>query len=575
MKHNKERAKNFSRRDLVKTAAAGISAVALPRMVAPEAKAAGIPKRWDKGADVVIVGAGITGISASIEAAENGASVLLIEKNFDVGGHAILSGAVMGLAGGNSLQKKYGIVDSPDLYFRDLMNNPDFRYNDTELVRTFCDWSAPSFEWLLAHGVIFVDKSPYEMEGAGPQGGKRFQNPIWSGGVGAASPTGTNGTALIRPLEAAARKLGVQILLEHSLSGIVRENSFSGKVLGITATNQGKTLNIQARKGVIIGTGGHSSNINFRRVFDPRLTEEYQVVGEAYSRQDGDGEIAAMLIGGSLWGAANQTLERHGEYPDTMDKPPAIGTRYPISIGGRNLDTLINSPIFNRMRATGLAIKDARPGNATAVAATAASTYQNIIHVNQAGLRFVNEAAFGFEWITACLALNGGTGNGGGPIWAIFDAEGAKRENWNCAPPHVDPDGWFFSGNTLPELAARIVNQYQKRPMPGHALEDTVTRYNSFVDAGEDKDFGKPNPKFKIVTPPFYAAWNTPGVHDCLSGLRINSKAQVIDLYGQVIPNLYCGGESAGGFSQHGVSKGIVFGRIAGREAARSNSGKA
>ena len=101
----------------------------------------------------------------------------------------------------------------------------------------------------------------------------------------------------MRPLEASARKLGVQILLRHSMTGLVREEQFSGKVLGITATHEGKTLNIQAKKGVILSTGGHTSNVNFRRIFDPRLTEEYQVVGEPYSRQSGDGEIAAMQVG--------------------------------------------------------------------------------------------------------------------------------------------------------------------------------------------------------------------------------------------------------------------------------------
>jgi hypothetical protein len=134
----------------------------------------------------------------------------------------------------------------------------------------------------------------------------------------------------------------------------------------------------------------------------------------------------------------------------------------------------------------------------------------------------------------------------------------------------VDPEGWFFSAKTIAELAGTILSKYQKRPMPAAGLEQAVARYNSFVDAGRDMDFGKPTPKYKIQTPPFYAAWSTPCIHDCVSGLRINAKAQVIDLRGQVIPALYCGGESAGGFNQHGLAKCLVFGRIAGREAARS-----
>ena len=96
----------------------------------------------------------------------------------------------------------------------------------------------------------------------------------------------------------------------------------------------------------------------------------------------------------------------------------------------------------------------------------------------------------------------------------------------------------------------------------------TVRRYNDFVEWGEDKDFGKPAPKYKIETPPFYTAWATPVIHDTRAGLRINGRCQVIDTAGKVIPGLYCGGESAGGFSQHGLARAVVQGRIAGIEAA-------
>ncbi len=553
MKETEATKKDLSRRDFVRTAAAGIGASALAGIGAEGAEAANVTRHWDKVADVVIVGAGATGLPASIEAAEHGASVIVIEQNYDIGGHAIESGGNIALGGGTSLQKKYGIEDSPDRMFEDLAHWHDYRFSDREIVRAFCDWSVPTFEWLIKHGVVFPDKSPGGADG-GPQTVKRAQTVVWSGEVSAFSPTGGNGAALMRPLEASARKLGVQILLNHSMMGLIREGNFSGRVLGIMATNQGKTLNVQARKGVILGTGGHSSNVNFRRIFDPRLTEEYQVVGEPYSRQTADGEIAAMQIGASLWGAANQTVETQAR-SHIFEKPYVIGNRYGYPQGGghRN-ENLKDSPVAGLARAIGLQVAD----------------YQNLIQVNQVGRRFVNEAATGFDWWNPCLEMNGGKGEGGGPIWAIFDAEGAKREGWVCASPFVDPDGWFFSGSTLAELAGRIVSKYQKEPMSAAALLETVARYNSFVDAGKDADFGKPTPKYKIETPPFYAAWSTPCIHDCISGLRINAKAQVIDLRGQVIPGLYCGGETAGGFNQHGLAKSITFGRIAGREAAQS-----
>ena len=384
--------------------------------------------------------------------------------------------------------------------------------------------------------------------------------------------TTSSGVGLIRPLEASARKLGVQILLQHKMTGIVRENPNTGRVLGISATNQGKTVNIRARKGVIIGTGGHSSNVNFRRIFDPRLTEEYQVAGEPYSFQDASGEIAAMSIGASLWGAFNQT----GEFGQNVTKAGWIGCQY----GYVNLSWQPDSPIFSKARATGLFVKD----------------YQDAILVNIAGQRcydemqgqfpannynsiksyiprsYLNAANVKYEtsnFINAALAGTGDTTPGGGPIWAIFDSDAVKREGWKVTAPYVDyGEGYFFSADSIADLAAKIANKFQKKPMPPSALQDTVTRYNSFVDAGKDTDFGKPAPKYKIQTPPFYAAWATPVIHDTRSGLRINGKCQVVDLNGDVIPGLYCGGESAGGFSLHGLARCAVQGRIAGRNAA-------
>src|SRR3984893_11546786 len=244
LKDHKETKKGLSRRDFVKTTTVGVSATALAGIGAMGTEARQVPRRWDKEADVVVVGAGATGLPASIEAAQNGASVILIEQNYDIGGHAIQSGANIALGGGTSLQRKHGIEDSPDFMFSDLVNWHDYRFSDREIVRAFCDWSVPTFEWLIANGVVFSDETLGGPDG-GPQTVKRSQRPAWTGGVSAVSPTGANGTALMRPLEASARKLGVQILLQHSLTNIVRETGSPGRVLGITAANQGKTLSIR------------------------------------------------------------------------------------------------------------------------------------------------------------------------------------------------------------------------------------------------------------------------------------------------------------------------------------------
>jgi hypothetical protein len=172
------------------------------------------------------------------------------------------------------------------------------------------------------------------------------------------------------------------------------------------------------------------------------------------------------------------------------------------------------------------------------------------------------------NWLNAALAGIGDGQNGGGPIWAIFDADAVRREGWVPAPPRVDTAaGFFFSAGSVADLARAIVMKYQRVTMPPEALERSVARYNAFVDSGVDADFGKPSPRYRIASPPFYAAWATPVIHDTRSGLRINGNCQVLDMNGAVIPGLYCGGESAGGFSQHGLARATCQGFIAGHHA--------
>ena len=333
------------------------------------------------------------------------------------------------------------------------------------------------------------------------------------------------------------------------MTKVIRETPNSGRVLGITARFENKDVNIQARKGVILCTGGHTSNVEFRRMFDPRLTEEYQVAGEPWSKQTADGEIQAMAIGAALWSTANQ----HNDGGRAVMKTRHIGCRY----GYVNLKWKPKSPMFSQAGASGLTI----------------GSWQDVILVNQAGLRFWNEMDESYAFRHAAMGTNGNLGkdekpNGGGPIWAIFDADAVTREKWDPNPPNVDLGGFFFSADTLAELAGKIKNAYQRHPMPSNALEQTVAKYNSYVDMGKDMEFGKPTPMFKIQKPPFYAAWSTPILHDTLTGLKINTKCQVIDTRGQVIPGLYAAGETAGGFALHGLPRVTVFGRIAGREVA-------
>src|SRR6202140_288138 len=128
---------------------------------------------WDRDADVVVIGSGAPGLPAAIVAREAGASVILLEAENHVGGHAIPSGGNLPLGGGTSYQKKYGIADSADLFFRDLTDwsvvesngFPPYRYNDREIIRAFADNSVATFEFLLAHGVKVIERGPARQGG--------------------------------------------------------------------------------------------------------------------------------------------------------------------------------------------------------------------------------------------------------------------------------------------------------------------------------------------------------------------------------------------------------------------------
>ena len=134
------------------------------------------------------------------------------------------------------------------------------------------------------------------------------------------------------------------------------------------------------------------------------------------------------------------------------------------------------------------------------------------------------------------------------------------------AAVHRRQNGYFFSADTIDELAKKIYTRHEYQRVPLKHLKDTIRKWNTYVDEGTDPDFGrgKDAPMHKIDKPPFYAAAICPVWHDSYGGLRINGKGQVIDMEGAAIPGLYSGGEASGGGNQHGLGRALVHGYIAG-----------
>jgi hypothetical protein len=182
-----------------------------------------------------------------------------------------------------------------------------------------------------------------------------------------------------------------------------------------------------------------------------------------------------------------------------------------------------------------------------------------------------------FPGLDAAMAMNEGSqapNYYSGPLWAIFDRATVERDSWDIGHPFTADNGYFFSADTIDELAKKIYTRHEFQRVPLQYLKETVRKWNTYVDEGTDPDFGrgKDAPMHKIGKPPFYAAAICPVWHDSYGGLRINGKGQVIDMDGAAIPGLYSGGEASGGGNQHGLGRALVQGYIAGGQIAQERA---
>src|SRR5262245_27637676 len=149
---SQSRKDTIDRRSFLTTGAAVGAAAAT---VAARRAHAQEPIRWDREADVVIIGGGAGGLTSAIAAREKGASVIIVEMNFDTGGRAMMSFGGLYIGGGNRLQKEIGRNDTPDLVFADWSRpeKPLGRLSDRNLVRTYAENNLELFDWLEKHGV--------------------------------------------------------------------------------------------------------------------------------------------------------------------------------------------------------------------------------------------------------------------------------------------------------------------------------------------------------------------------------------------------------------------------------------
>lgn len=183
---------------------------------------------------------------------------------------------------------------------------------------------------------------------------------------------------------------------------------------------------------------------------------------------------------------------------------------------------------------------------------------EGAILVNREGKRFVSELE------TRDVVSKAELEQTGKSAFLVFDQE--VREKLGAINGYVRK-GFTVEGATVEELAGKI-------GVDAKGLVDTMAKYNGYVKAGEDKDFGKTALPRELVKAPFYAIEVSPAVHHTMGGVRINTNAEVLTADGKVIPGLFAAGEITGGvhganrIGGNAVTDITVYGKTAGKNAA-------
>ncbi|MDN5547965.1 MAG: FAD-dependent oxidoreductase, partial [Rhodococcus sp. (in: high G+C Gram-positive bacteria)] len=194
---------------------------------------------WDTSVDVLVVGFGVAGASAALEAVAAGSSVLAIDRALG-GGASTISGGIYYAGGGTVIQKEAGVEDSPEAMLA-YLNREVGDAVTPQTLRRFVDESPASIDWLRSHGVPFeASLCPYKtsypsnkhylyFSGSESAGGFRdIAKPAPRGHR--AKGRGTSGKMLYGPLAKSAEAKGVQLLGQTRADRLIIED---GRVIGV------------------------------------------------------------------------------------------------------------------------------------------------------------------------------------------------------------------------------------------------------------------------------------------------------------------------------------------------------
>ena len=455
-------------------------------------------------ADLVIVGGGLSGISAAAQAAELGLKTVVLEKLSILGGAGNFPEGSLGI--GTRYQKEHGIKWDVQRTINRFLEFNHYRTNPA-VIRQLITESGNSIDWVVDKGV--------QIRGIRTIMPEEESFHCWHLFKGGAS-------SVVAKLADFAAKKGVDIRTDTPAKKLILDN---GKVVGVEAVNTetGETVIVRAKK-VLLATGGFAANRGMIEKYvpdssDPSVSEPIWLRSALTDGRTGDGINMAMKVGGAPAGMEHVV----GNAPYLPDRPPI---------------NQFNGPDWLKQGRCALA--------------------QPWLWIDRNGERFFNESR-GSVFTEVYAAMT----NAGGIMYNILDQ--AKFDQLVKTGPLIPFNaivtvgtplkelpktfeegrkrGWAFKADTLEDLAVQIGVPYDN-------LMNTLRQINEYAKTGKDLEFGRKAEHiaaFDLKKGPYYALKGIRTYFLTLGGIRINRRFEALNGQGDPIPNLYMAGADMGG----------------------------
>lgn len=470
--------------------------------------------------DVLVIGAGVAGMRSAIEACENGAKVVILEKTDRVGG--TLGGGT--LIGVNSvLQQEAGIEDDPELLIGDFerlnagyqSRNPDVEYTwNKDLGVYFANHCGEEVDWVTSLGIEFTSRTPSQPTLYEPLSVDRVSSCKRS------SLTDVVMGELQKYIDAGQ----ACIVFNTPATELITDES--GAVIGAKT----ETGDFYA-KATILCTGGYGYSEELVKRYN---LENFTTTSSWFST--GDGMLMAEKVGAVLTNMDFLTVYAGG----------------------------LKTPESGLTRTLSIRVKD----------------FPYIIFVNKDGNRFVdelgNEDGSSYDEITSWWKV------GDNKVYIMLDqamVDDLKAQekpiitgdkDWANFDDQLAKGNILFSGSTIEEVA-------EKAGINAENLASTIEKYNTYAKNGLDEEFGRTRLMKEFTGGTYYIFETTPYIMITAGGPAMTDKGEVVDADGNPIPGLYQAGEIVGMANAFGRTTiggvgntgSLVWGALAGGSAAQ------